>query len=349
MKNIYKILLCLFILFFIISTGCIKTKKSKTSTNIKNQTIKKKILYVDSYHPEFEWVQLITKGITEELNIKINIDGNLDCSQSDVELMITHMDTKTNKNEKFKIQAALKAKKIIEIWKPDIVIVSDDNAAKYLIVPYYKNANLPFVFCGINWDASIYGFPFDNVTGMVEVMLVDQLIETLKKYAKGSRIGILTVDTLTEKKNISNIQSFFNLRLISRIVNTMDDFKRVYKEIQDECDILLITEMQSLKGYDKKELINFINNNTKIPTGTMFDFMAPFVLISYAATGYEHGQWAAQTALKILNGTPPNKIPITTNKQAKIYINMTLANKLDIIFPMDFIEQAVFTEEEDFF
>jgi hypothetical protein len=32
-------------------------------------------------------------------------------------------------------------------------------------VPFFKNASLPFVFCGINWDSTEYGLPCENVTG----------------------------------------------------------------------------------------------------------------------------------------------------------------------------------------
>ena len=47
-----------------------------------------------------------------------------------------------------------KAKAEIDAFKPDVVIAADDNASKYLIEPYFKDAALPFVFCGVNWDAS---------------------------------------------------------------------------------------------------------------------------------------------------------------------------------------------------
>lgn len=96
------------------------------------------------------------------------------------------MDTKRNPAEEFSKAAALKARTTIEEFRPDVVIASDDNASKYLIMPYYKDAELPFVFCGINWDASIYGFPYKNVTGMIEVALVSEIFRHLKNTPRGS-------------------------------------------------------------------------------------------------------------------------------------------------------------------
>ena len=51
------------------------------------------------------------------------------------------------------------------------------------------------------------------------------------------------------------------------------------------------------------------------------------------------------TALRILKGERPEEIPLVTNKNAKIILNMKLAKKLEITFPMDLIENAIFLEE----
>ena len=176
-----------------------------------------RILFVDSYHPEFQWVADITEGLLDTFDIVQRPDGTLDTSRSPVDLRITHMDTKRNKDEAFKRQAALDVKKLIQRWKPDIVIAADDNASKYLIVPYYKNSDLPIVFCGINWDASIYGFPTANITGMVEVTMIPQAIEVLDMFAKGPRLGVIASDTLSERKNAASYRETFGI-----------DFEEVY-------------------------------------------------------------------------------------------------------------------------
>jgi hypothetical protein len=101
------------------------------------------------------------------------------------------MDTKRHKGNEFIQAAAQKAKSEIESFQPDVVIASDDNASKHLIQPFYKDADLPFVFCGVNWDESVYGYPYKDVTGMVEVSGVKELIDLLKQFSKGERLGLL--------------------------------------------------------------------------------------------------------------------------------------------------------------
>lgn len=90
----------------------------------------KKCFYVSSYHQGYAWSDGVERGIRSTLS------GHCQVRQFD-------MDTKRNTSEEFMKSAALKAKKIIEEWKPDIVIISDDNAAQYLIQPYYLN-NMTF-------------------------------------------------------------------------------------------------------------------------------------------------------------------------------------------------------------
>ena len=70
-----------------------------------------------------------------------------------------------------------------------------------------------------------------------------------------------------------------------------------------------------------------------------------FTLLGRTNIAEEQGWWAGKTALKILDGTPPSDIPITTNKQSKLYLNMELASYMGIHFPMDLIEASTFVGE----
>ena len=42
----------------------------------------------------------------------------------------------------------------------------------------------------------------------------------------------------------------------------------------------------------------------------------------------EQGEWAAETAIQILNGTDPAIIPYTRNRQTHSYLNRDLANRM---------------------
>ncbi|NOX25922.1 MAG: hypothetical protein GXP59_07410 [Deltaproteobacteria bacterium] len=290
---------------------------------------RKKILYVDSYNPQYMWTADITAGIKAVL-----------AARRDVELKIFHMDTKRHKSEKFKKAAAVRAKKLIDSWRPDVVIASDDNAAKYLIAPYYKGSKLPVVFCGLNWDASVYGFPTKNITGMVEVALYRPTVKALKKFTRGSRIGYLASDTVSERKEYNNIVKRFHAHFQSRFVKTFVELKQAFLDLQKSSDLIIIQECRSVKGFDDNEMIRFVNENTRVPTGAMQKYLAHYVLLTFAKVGEEQGRYAARTALAILGGKSPAAIPLTANHQARLYVNMGIARTLGLKIPRELLVNA---------
>ncbi|MGL1886653.1 MAG: hypothetical protein OCD76_09075 [Reichenbachiella sp.] len=325
-----------------------KSGSSDADQSSKISLVKKKVLYIDSYHAELPWVQGITEGILSKLRISVDSKGALDNSLSTVELKVVHMDTKRNKSESFKKEAGLNARKLIEEWAPDVVIASDDNASKYLIEPFYKNSTLPFVFCGVNGSADEYGFPTKNITGMLEVHLIPQLIAQLRKYTSGKKIGFIKGNSLSAHKEAAFFEKMLGEKINQKYATNMSDWKEKYKELQKEVDILLVGNLGAVSDWDsdKAALTKFIEKHTSIPTGTWDIWNNDLVLLTFSTVASEQGEWAAQVALDILSGTPPADIPITKNKKAAISLNMKLAQKLDVTFPVDLINSATLVSAE---
>ena len=288
----------------------------------------KKVLFIDSYHEGYAWSDGVLNGIESGLEGK------------GIELKVVRMDTKRNKDDAFKKQSALKAKAEIENFKPDVVIASDDNAAKFLIQPYYKNSTLPFVFCGINWDASVYGLPYNNATGMVEVAPVAELLEQLRQYSPGEKIGVIAADDLTTRKEAENTKRILGIDTVNYFAADMADWKKGFLQLQGKVDTLLIANTAGLKGWSEEEAADFVAANTKVPTGATLEHMAPFAMLSFTKIAEEQGFYAAVTALKILNGTSPKSIPVVKNKDGKLYVNLKIAKKLDVEIPFDVLESA---------
>ena len=288
----------------------------------------KKVLLVDSYHQEYPWSTGILNGVETAFQ------------NSGVELKVFRMDTKRKHSQAQIKKSTEEAKALIKSFKPDVVITADDNAAKYLAEPYLKNTETPVVFCGVNWDASIYGFPCKNVTGMVEVTPVPQLLEQLKPFSKGDRLGFLGPGLLTTQKEAENISKIFNYKLETYYANNMEDWKKGFLELQDKVDILLLASDGGLYADHAEDLIAFVEANTKIPTGTTYDFMAPYALLDFAKVAEEQGAWAAQTALKIIGGAAPDSIPVAQNQEGMLILNARIAQKLGVELPYTIIEAA---------
>jgi ABC-type uncharacterized transport system substrate-binding protein len=288
----------------------------------------KRVLYVDSYHEGYEWSDGVTEGIRSVLN------------NADVKLKIFHMDTKRNTDEAYKRHAALQAKELIGSFHPDVVIASDDNASKYLIMQYFKNASLPFVFCGVNYNADDYGFPYSNVTGMLELPPAVKLIYSLKHFKRIVTVGYLAADTLTERKDGFYTNKDVREDFVERYVKTFSEWKTAFNELQNKVDVLILGNNGGIRGWDNGEAQQFTLEKTRIPTGCLLDWMAPFVFLGATRSAQEQGRYAASTALRILDGTPPSSIPIIGNVEANIIINMKIAGKLGIKVPQSFLKIA---------
>lgn len=309
--------------------------------------VQKKLLFVNSYHKGYQWSDDIEKGLLKALNITEKKDGNYDTLLSEVEIRFFRMDTKRNKSEAHKKQIALSVKELIDEWQPDVVVTSDDNAAKYLIAPYYKNSEIPFVFCALNWDATAYGLPVANVTGMVEISPILETIELMKMYAKGDRLGFMGVESLSAQKEIANYTKSLGVKFADvKLVSTFDEWQDEYLRLQDSVDMILWTNPIGIKGWDSNLATDFILANTKIPTGGTSDSNMRFALLGRVKIAEEQGWWAGKTALRILKGTSPSDIPVTTNKESRLYLNMELAKRLRIKFPMELIENATFLDNQ---
>ncbi|MDD4952306.1 MAG: ABC transporter substrate binding protein [Desulfovibrionaceae bacterium] len=289
----------------------------------------KKILFVDSYNAGYAWSDGVIEGARSVLD------------RTRVEFRVLHMDTKRNPSEEFKRRAGLAALEAVRSFAPDVVIASDDAASKYLAQPFLKDGPVPVVFCGINWDASAYGYPYANATGMIEVDLAEEMKRLLRRYAKGDRTAYISVPSLSEDK-ITRIynERFYHGDLKMFLVRTFDEFKVAFVAAQKEADMLIVSNYAGIDRWDPAEAEAFIVQNTRIPTGARLDWMAPYALITLAKVPEEQGVWSARTALLILDGTRPSSIPVVTNREAGLIINLRIAERLGIVFDRSLLKNA---------
>jgi ABC-type uncharacterized transport system substrate-binding protein len=289
----------------------------------------KKVLFVNSYHEGYPW----SDG--EEQGAKTALKG------SGVELRFFRMDTKRHQDEPYRKQAGERAKAEIEAFKPDLVIVSDDPAVKYLLQAYFKNGKIPFVFCGVNWDASKYGLPYANATGIVEIAPVKQLVANLRAMAKGGRIGYLTVDSETERIEgpayTKTLGAPFATELYAK---TFAQWKEGFVRMQSQADFVLLGNMAGINDWNEAEGKAFVLANAKVPVGAAYDFMMPYAMLGLTKIEEEQGAWAGQTALAILRGAAPASIPIAANSQSKIFMNVKLAQAAKLVFRPEIVRTA---------
>ena len=253
------------------------------------------------------------------------------------------MDTKRNKNPEYIQHAAELVKAEIENWQPNVVIASDDNAAKYVIKQYYKDAETPFVFCGVNWTAREYGFPYRNVTGIIEVAPLKAMLSNAVKYSDGARQAIyLGADTLTEKKNLKRVKEAsekLGIDLQGVLVSTAEEWKAAYTEAQ-QSGFVVMGSYSGIKNWDKAILAEFATRQAKRLVVTESRLDDAFQLDRVYQNPQEQGEWAAQAAIEILDGKLASDIPIVANRQWDLWVNNNHLNSAGIKLPRKFLRKA---------
>ncbi len=289
-----------------------------------------KCLFVSSYHQGYAWSDGVEQGLREVLL------GRCDLRQFD-------MDSKRRKSEQDTQQAADAARTLIETWQPDVVIAADDNAAKYLIQPFFKDHDTPFVFCGVNWSAEEYGFPFSNVTGMVEVAPIEPLLNRASEIVSPAKRAIyLGADTLTERKNLERFQhatARLGIALESRLVEDTQGWLMAYSDGQ-AADFLILGSNSGINDWDPARIADALPAASRRLTVTTHGWMMPYAMFGLTKVPQEHGAWAAETALEILRGTPPSEIPIITNRKWDVWANRELLSAAGIELPRHLIHKA---------
>lgn len=278
-----------------------------------------RILHVDSYHVGNEW----NDRIAAECRRVVEAAGG--------EWRIAHLDAKRRPAHAQIQAAAREVVALIEAWKPHVVTTSDDPAAGYVIEPYFRDAEQAVVFCGVNWNADVYGLPYRNTTGMVEVAAIPQIVQLLAPHAKGERLGLLTEDTPTKRKEMEHHTSLFGIGYARTwFVPDFAGWVAAFREAQTSVDMLMLLGVGALTDWDDAAARRLAETETAIPTGTDFGWLVPYALMGIGKVPEEQGRWAARTALAIAGGADPADIPISYNKEGELLYNPRVARRLGV-------------------
>ena len=318
-----KIIVIAIISLMFLNVGCAKNSK--------------KVLLIFSYHSEYAWVQEEERGAEDILGNK------------GIAIEKFYMDTKRNTSREWGEKAADNAVKKIEAFKPDVVMVFDDNACD-LVAKQYIGAKLPFVFCGMNGEPEDYGFPAENITGVLEREFYDESIELLKKLAPNvKKVAMLFDESNTSKKAISQLKNTDLHIEMSEIFSTNDfhEWKAKVQALQTRVDALGVIAYHTLKDKDAKTslpmeaVLNWTLENSTLPDFSINDFtVRDGVLCGVVQSGYTQGKVAAEITLRVLNGESPADIPVIAPREGITLVNKRRADDLKIPIPDELSQSA---------
>lgn len=282
---------------------------------------KKKVVYVNSYHSSFPPSMQITEGVYETL------------PTDSFDIVSCFMDTKRNPSKDYIKERTTAILDSIKSEAPDLLIVSDDNAVKYLVEPNFQNDPMPIVFCGVNWTVEQYDLSHCNITGVLEILPIKEAMLMLKSYYPDmQKLLVLNENTTTSRKTkplLDTLLIDIGLFVKQELVDDFKAWKSAFIVGNENYDAIYLQTRGAIKNWVHEEAQLTIEQHIKVPLVTCEDFMMPYVVLGVTQVSKEQGVKAAETAKKILQGTNPSEIPVTRNQMTTVWINKSLAGKIN--------------------
>ncbi len=304
---------------------------------LPEQKDKKVATYINSFHRGHPSSDDIMDGILENF------------PTDSFEIDTYFMDTKRNPSQEHIKQIAEELLDTIKTKNPDILLVSDDNAIKYIVKPHLDELTMPIVYCGVNWTDKEYDLPPDKVTGMLEILPVADMLFTMRSYYPAmDKLLFLSENTTTSRKEQLLLDTLFTrtgVIVTYELVNDFEEWKKVFKEANENFDIIYLPTNGAIKGWIRDKAINFIKQCIQVPVVTTEDFMMPYAVFGLTKVAKEQGLWVAETAKKILAGSTVEDFPVTRNKQSTYWINRTLAAKIGFEADSALVNKSIILNE----
>jgi ABC-type uncharacterized transport system substrate-binding protein len=298
----------------------------------------KKIVYINSYHHGHPSSDEIMEGFIKNM------------PADSFEVYSWYMDTKRNPSKEYIQDKAVQLLDSIQKISPDLLVVSDDNAVKYIVEPNIDKLSMPIVFCGVNWTDKEYNLPTSQVTGIIEILPVADAIQKIKSYYPSIKnLLVVNENTTTSRKEEQILDTLFQSIELSAdfaLVDNFEQWKTAFSRGNVNYDVIYISTHGAVKGWNHDEAVAYINNNIKVPVFTCEDFMMPYAVLGVTKIAEEHGIWAASTAKKILSGIGTEEIPVTRNKESKSWLNSRLAQKIGFKPDDAFLRNAIEVMED---
>jgi len=294
----------------------------------------KMVFIVQSYDPDFVWSQQIDRGVRDALY------------GTDTEIRVYYMNTRLKNRPDWKVKAGELAKTKIEEEKPDILILCDDDAQEY----FGKDAEgTPIVFCGVNQPPSRYGYPRENVTGILEIPFFEESIQfaeslfpslLAKSSVSATRILFLgdqgiTTEGMNERAKTIKFPGVETVE--AKSAATFDEWKNIIAESEDQYDAIFLTAYRVLadsagSSVPTRDVGSWTAENSPIPVFALLDYMVEEgILGGVVQSPYRQGYQAGLLVLDILfKGVAPSSLPLLELKTGERMINIKTAKRFGL-------------------
>ena len=303
-----------------------------------------KVMVLHSYDQDYIWTTEVNVGLERVFS-----------GQSWIKLKSYYMKTKQSKDQSYLRRAGIAAKRAIDNFHPDILIVIDDPAQKLVAMDYVNDPQMSIIFAGVNGGIEAYGYQgAKNVTGIFERKPIAALVETLQVLhrhnpAHKNSSELIRVKFLADDGHSAHRDADFlagadwgNIRYMgSTHVASFADWQEAVRQIEGT-DYLLVgayrkltNKQESEKFIGPKEVIRWTRDNSHVPMIGMNVFCSEDgTMLSVGISPYEQGEYAASTALKIIREQiSAGDIPLEIPQQYIVAMRKSILDKRGVQMP----------------
>lgn len=320
--------------------------------------LKKRIFIVSSYHKAYLWSQSTQRGVSAAMRKLGYLDNDAQVRQLEqtdavetarVVVRKEWMDTKRRDTRAEMASATTRIMKVLREFKPDLVLLGDDNAARF-VGGQLIDSPIPVVFWGINGLPLKYGLvdnldaPGRNVTGVWQSGYHKESLDLLKRLVPSAKtFAILACDSESSRPNAKMIEQLAQrgslpLKLVDRVLtNSLDEFKARALELSRQVDAFFVLNHDTLRDskgnhVDMLDVGRWYLQNIKIPEASHEDqFVLEGMLLTANDSGFNQGHLAFEMAHSILErGLNPARMAVRTPERGPYLVNRNRAKALGI-------------------
>jgi ABC-type uncharacterized transport system substrate-binding protein len=308
---------------------------------------KQKILVIESYHQEYSWDKSYIEGLESVLG-------------ENYQLTYFEMDTKRIPSSRHRSRGELAWQRYLDV-KPDLVILGDDNALKYL-GPRFAKTLLPVVYLGINNNPRRYHVhQRHNITGVLERPLIKRSISSIKPmFPEGLNRMLILFDDGTTAKTVLEEEfggetqlSVSGVKLDLRLISRWDEWQQAVSSAKQEgYDAIAFGLYHTLRDSKNKyveasEVIEWSSQHTPVPPFGFWDFSVGKnkTIGGLVLFGFEQGRIAGELAHTILTtDVEPHTLGPKTAEKGRYLFSRSQLERHHLTLPRKMANKASFVE-----
>ncbi|WP_234418404.1 ABC transporter substrate-binding protein [Dongshaea marina] len=304
---------------------------------------KPKVLVIESYHDGYPWDQDYKRGLEHVL-------------ADEVQFFNFQMDTKRVHKTRY-VERANAAWAEYKKIKPDLVILGDDNALRYLGTRLIQSGT-PTVFLGINNNPRNYIPIGYNITGILERPLIKRSIAELRRLVPGVERILLLFDSGVTSRIIANEVmegeskvTILNTQVTVRYIGRWESWQTIVRHAKKHYDAIVIGLYHTLvdqqgQHVPAEEVIRWSSQHSPLPLFGLWGFAVgrERTVGGMVLSGYEQGIAAGVLAKKILNGMDPASVSPKVAEKGYYLFSRSQLQKWNIKLPDKIARKAKFVE-----